>query len=543
MIGSRLVGNLMCGAALLAGSAACFGGPKDESAPKTSKIAPATMAKVGTIDERFQSYNIETVEVTGGRFWKPFASIDKMSAEDKGKAPDITAPGGMNPSLYEYRAPIDLGNARLRKLAAALGPAYVRVSGTWMNSTYFQDTDAPAPATPPAGFNSVMTRAQWKGVVDFSRAVDAKIVTSFSTSAGTRDAAGIWTPDQAKKFVAYTMQVGGSLAAAEFMNEPTFATMGGAPKGYDAAAYAKDYVVFKQFARADLPGMVILGPGGVGEGGSLIPPQMAAAMHLVKTEDILALTGPAFDAFSYHSYGGASSRCGRGMGGTTSESALTDEWLAKPGQIEAYYAGIRDKQMPGKAIWLTETAQTACGGDRWASTFLDSFRYLNQLGSLAKLGVQVHMHNTLASSDYGLLDEKTYDPRPNYWAALLWRRLMGTTVLEAGVQGAGPSPATNLHLYAQCMRSTPGGVTLLAINADKNAAQTLSIPTGAERYTLTSNDLMSQTVELNGTELKLGSGDALPRIKGKATKAGDVSLAPASITFLAFEKAGNESCQ
>ena len=543
MIGSRLVGNLMCGAALLAGAAACFGAPKDESAPKTSKIAPATMAKVGTIDERFQSYNIETVEVTGGRFWKPFASIDKMSAEDKGKAPDITAPGGMNPSLYEYRAPIDLGNARLRKLAAALGPAYVRVSGTWMNSTYFQDTDAPAPATPPAGFNSVMTRAQWKGVVDFSRAVDAKIVTSFSTSAGTRDAAAIWTPDQAKKFAAYTMQVGGSLAAAEFMNEPTFATMGGAPKGYDAAAYAKDYVVFKQFARADLPGMVILGPGGVGEGGSLIPPQMAAAMHLVKTEDILALTGPAFDAFSYHSYGGASSRCGRGMGGTTSESALTDEWLAKPGQIEAYYAGIRDKQMPGKAIWLTETAQTACGGDRWASTFLDSFRYLNQLGSLAKLGVQVHMHNTLASSDYGLLDEKTYDPRPNYWAALLWRRLMGTTVLEAGVQGAGPSPATNLHLYAQCMRGTPGGVTLLAINADKNAAQTLSIPTGAERYTLTSNDLMSQTVELNGTELKLGSGDALPRIKGKATKAGDVSLAPASITFLAFEKAGNESCR
>ena len=116
--------------------------------------------------------------------------IDKMSAEDKGKAPSITAPGGMNPSLYEYRNPIDLSNPRLRKLAAALGPAYVRVSGTWMNSTYFQDTDGPAPATPPAGFNSVLTQAQWKGVVDFSRAVDAKIVTSLATSAGTRDAAG-----------------------------------------------------------------------------------------------------------------------------------------------------------------------------------------------------------------------------------------------------------------------------------------------------------------------------------------------------------------
>ena len=36
-------------------------------------IAPARMARVATIDARFQSYNIEMVEVTGGRFWKPYA--------------------------------------------------------------------------------------------------------------------------------------------------------------------------------------------------------------------------------------------------------------------------------------------------------------------------------------------------------------------------------------------------------------------------------------------------------------------------------------
>jgi hypothetical protein len=40
-------------------------------------------------------------------------------------------------------------------------------------------------------------------------------------------------------------------------------------------------------------------------------------------------------------------------------------------------------------------------------------------------------HNTLAASEYGLLDPTTFAPRPNYWAALLWRRLMGTTVLDA----------------------------------------------------------------------------------------------------------------
>jgi hypothetical protein len=157
---------------------------------------------------------------------------------------------------------------------------------------------------------------------------------------------------------------------------------------------------------------------------------------------------------------------------------------------------------------------------------------------LAKFGVQVHMHNTLASSDYGLLDEKTYEPRPNYWAALLWRKLMGTTVLDTGL-----SPAPSLHLYAHCLRGKPGGVALLAINVDKAGSHSIEIPIGAELYTLTAQDLLAKTVELNGSELKLGAGDALPQLKGTKTGAGTVKFAPASITFLAFSNADNDSCR
>ena len=40
-------------------------------------------------------------------------------------------------------------------------------------------------------------------------------------------------------------------------------------------------------------------------------------------------------------------------------------------------------------------------------------------------------HNTLASSDYGYLKPEVFDPRPNYFAVLLWNRLMGTTVYDA----------------------------------------------------------------------------------------------------------------
>src|SRR6184192_3521717 len=155
----------------------------------SSPISPADMSRIGTVDERFQSYNVELLEVTGGRFWKPYSSAMNSSPAQP-KAQSEPTPAGMDPNLYEYRAPIDLSNPRLRKLAAALGPAYVRVSGTWANSVYFHNSDAPPPGSAPAGFNGVLTRKQWKGVIDFAHAVNGEIVTSLATSVGTRDAAG-----------------------------------------------------------------------------------------------------------------------------------------------------------------------------------------------------------------------------------------------------------------------------------------------------------------------------------------------------------------
>jgi hypothetical protein len=44
-------------------------------------------------------------------------------------------------------------------------------------------------------------------------------------------------------------------------------------------------------------------------------------------------------------------------------------------------------------------------------------------------------------------------------------------------------------------------------------------------------------------ELALGSGDTLPELNGTITRPGSLTLAPASITFFALEKAGNASCR
>jgi hypothetical protein len=171
-------------------------------------------------------------------------------------------------------------------------------------------------------------------------------------------------------------------------------------------------------------------------------------------------------------------------------------------------------------------------------TFLDTFRYLDQLGRLAKAGVQVVMHNTLAASDYGLLDEKTLQPRPKYWAALLWRQLMGTTVLDAGL-----SVRSGLHVYAHCQRGTPGGVSLLVLNTDRDAPQSLMLPMASVRYTLDAAGLLDADIRLNGTTLVLGPEDELPPLAGAPATASTMTFAPATIMFLAIPHAGNNACR
>jgi hypothetical protein len=508
-------------------------------------ISPATMSRVATVDQRYQSYNVEMAEVIGGNFWKPYDQQGK-TAQNARQTPNGARSGaggfqvGQDPTMFEARPPIDLTNARLRKLTAALGPAYLRVSGTWANTVYFHDSDTPAPASPPKAFIGVLTRPQWKGVIEFAHAVNASLITSFAISEGVRDSSGVWTPDQAQKLLAYTKVAGGEIVAAEFFNEPTMPEYGGAPPGYDAADYVRDFAVFWAFAKEMAPSMPIAGPASVGEA-VLLPVMSGNAPSVLRTADILSASPrPVFDVFSYHFYGAASIRCvSMGAGAqTTAQAALSEEWLSRADRSDIFYSGLRDRFEPGKPIWITEIADAACGGNPWANTFLDTFRYLDQHARLAKHGVSVLFHNTLASSEYGLLDQNTFAPRANYWAALLWHRLMGSTVLDAGVPiGDG------LHLYAHCLRGTLGGVALLAINNSRTRSTSITLPIEADRYTLSAEQLESPTIQLNGQDLKLGDNDELPDLAGNRIPIGSAELAPASITFLVMAGAGNGSCR
>jgi heparanase len=490
---------------------------------------PSTMPKIGTVDSRFQSYNVEMVEVVGGRFWKPYDSPAGTLKQTGSPAPLGAAGVG---DRFEYRPPIDLGNLKLRRLASALGPAYMRVSGSWANGVYFQNRPGPGPSKAPDGFDSVLTQDEWRGVLDFSKAVDAEIITSLGVTAGARDSNGVWTPTQLKELLDFTLASGGSIAAVQFMNEPSLALRQGVPAHFTPNAFGQDVAVFTEFMKKASPNTMRLGPDVLGDGSR----DMGS---IVKVQDLMAgVPVGSFTGFAYHFYYKASQRCNPNPPvGTREQDALTTAWLDRTAAAEREYAKVRDHFMPGASLWVLETAQAACGGDRWASTYLDTFRYLDQLGQLARAGVQVVAHNTLASSDYGLLERDTFTPRPNYWAALLWHRTMGNTVLDAGT-----SSSPNVRLYAHCQKDSPGGVTILAINLDPTSAQTIMLPERSVRYTLSAKETSSHDVQLNGKALLLLPGDRLPAITGASVASGVVMLPAASSSFFTIASAKNANC-
>lgn len=494
------------------------------SAPTPSvTIRTGSLPLVRTTDERFQSFQIGFSHLTGGETWKAYDALPKEGA----------AGAGGFAAVREARAAADLGNPRLRTLTRALAPLYIRYSGTTANSVYFHDGDGPPPAKVPDGFTVLLTRAAWKGAVDFARSVDAKIVTSFANSQGVRDGTGKWTPRMAAPWLAYSRSIGGEIYAAELWNEPNAPEPPRVLKGVEAGDYARDFAAFRSFMKQAAPRVRLAGPGDV--------------VNAMPIPSIDRVTGEAyasadpvakFDIVSYHFYPAIAQRCAPedSPAGIKIDKALTEDWLARPDAQLMRHKALRDRFAPGAPLWITEWGGAACGGLRWQPTFLDTFRYVDSLGRQAKGGVDAVFTHALISGSNGIIDEKTLQPNASYWPAVLWRRLMSARVLDAGTQRRG------LHVYAHCLRGSRGGVALVALNLE-NDNKTLQVEGRAQLYTLTNPDMQSKTAWLNGRALALGPGDNLPAMTPIPVRNGTVRLAPNSVNFIAMPAAGNRSCR
>ena len=492
------------------------------------KLENGALKALRTMNPRLVSYNVEMTEVTGGTFWKAYTEAQVDGVEEFPVIKDWTNMG----NLQQWYDPIDTTNPRLIKLAKDLGPAWIRVSGTWANKTYY-DFENKYNGQVPEGFQNVLSKEQWLHLLDFVKAVDGKLLVSIANCPGIHAADEPMPFEQADLLFRTSKEYGVPIAAAEFTNEPNLIAVSGLPQGYTAADHARDHDLFGAWLKENYPECLFVGPctvgdinmfgmGNDGAGGGL-----AAGFQIVTTEQLLGDYNSKMDVFSYHYYNGVSER-GAAMGGHWPYQAiLTEQYLGVAGFCARQYTGRRDKYVPGGEMWVTESGDAGCGGNTWASTYADVPRTLNELGEFCTITNGVIFHNTLASSDYGYLKHGTFDPRPNYFAVKLWNTLMGSTVYDSGIalqEGA--------HVYCHSRKDGKEGCVYLVINNSQTEATTVQLPKAAEVYALTGNGGMrSRTMLLNGKELKLGENDQLPELTG-VTAENSVDVAPGSCAFI-----------
>ncbi|XP_017569532.1 heparanase isoform X2 [Pygocentrus nattereri] len=193
---------------------------------------------------------------------------------------------------------------------------------------------------------------------------------------------------------------------------------------------------------------------------------------------------------------------------------------------------------PGKRVWLGETSSAYGGGALGLSdTFVAGFMWLDKLGLAAKLGLDVVI-------------------RQDYWLSVLYKRLVGPEVLKVEV-ASNSKQKRLLRVYLHCTNRKSssyrqGSVTLFALNLSKNQA-TLSLPalfsnSTIEAYVLQSAEpgvdgLQSRAARLNGVLLKMVDEQTFPPLQGTDLRPGEhLKLPGLSFAFYVVKQARAPVC-
>ncbi len=500
------------------------------------KLHAEGLEKLLEQNEMLVSYNVEMTEVTGGTFWKAYTDA-QIDGTEEVPAPDFSK--GMA-AMHQWYDPIDTTNPRLRKLAKELGSCWVRVSGTWATRTYY-DFDGTGM---PEGYFNHLRKEQWLNLLDFVKAVGGRLKISVANCDGLHSHDEPWNPSQAEKIFALSKEHGVPIEAVEFVNEPNMLQNTGFPKDYTAADFRRDQDIFHKWVRENYPECTIVGPSDTDPGAMNVDAWgnphpwasggdsagIAAALAYCSTADLLDGCTEKIDVFSYHYYNGVSERMAAMAPSsfTPASGALSEEYLGMAGHCARCFKSYRDRYSEGDEMWVTESGDAGAGAHTWASTYLEVPRELNEFADFSTVTRGVIFHNTLASSDYGYLKHGTFVPRPSYFAALLWKRLMGNTVYASGEQ-----VRPGAHVYAHSRKDGKPGYVYLVINTSWDEPTTVELPKNAEVYALTgTTGMRSRTMSLNGKELVLGENDELPEMNGASVEAGKVEVAPGGCTFI-----------
>ena len=508
--------NLSFGFFVLTLASACSTGEATLPPPAetTAELSVDTSQVVATVDERYLSVAVDTAQVVGGRFWSEDGSVEFIGQE---RVPE-----------YDFSRP------RLRALAQELAPAFLRIGGTDADRVIY-DMSADPIEDAPEGFEFVFTAAQVDGVFEFAETLDYDVMFTIGAGKGSRDEASAWTPDNGRKLLEYISSKAYQVKLWELGNEWNLFFLHGVaiPTSQVVADFAAARTLLEEFYDDFMFGGV----------SSAYWPSLGEVTPVYV--DFLQMGGAELiDVITWHYYPQQSQRGG---------PVVTDPWerglLLMPERLDIgldfadEIADQRDADAPGTPIWLGETGHAQYGGQPDASDkYEGTFWWLDQLGGLARRGQQISVRQTLSGSHYGLIDDATLDPRPDYWASVLWRRLMGQRVLDVGRTAVDDY----VRVYAHCSYERPGAVTVLAINLDPDNSVRIEVDglttANPELYLLTSDGLDSSDLWLNGTLLRDDDG-TLPPLDPRAVGNGPVDVPPHAMAFVVYPNAAAAACE
>uniref|UniRef100_A0A8C3QMT5 HPSE2 protein n=1 Tax=Cyanoderma ruficeps TaxID=181631 RepID=A0A8C3QMT5_9PASS len=218
---------------------------------------------------------------------------------------------------------------------------------------------------------------------------------------------------------------------------------------------------------------------------------------------------------------------------------------------------------PGKKIWLEGVGMTSAGGmNNLSDSYAAGFLWLNTLGLLASQGIDVVVRHSFLDHGHNHLVDQNFNPLPDYWLSLLYKRLIGPKVLAIHVAGLQRKPRPGrvirdkLRIYAHCTsyhnhNYVRGSITLYIINLhrsrkkiklagtlrDKIVHQYLLQPYGKD-------GLHSKSVQLNGQPLAMVDDGTLPELKPRPLRAGrTLVIPPLTMSFYVVKNVNALACR
>lgn len=492
--------------------------------------------------------------------------------------PDEGPTWGQNASIVT----IDLQNPRLRTLAAAMSPAVLRIGGSEGDDAVY---DMEGGCSKSRGGSGVadpaycMTVPRWNELLHFAKDTGLSVAFGVNVMYGRNctvrcknqpcgagntgyGTCSPWDPSNAIALMEYTAAHNLSIGGFEVGNEKEHVLT--------PSDYASCMMVMRKNVNRIWPDAssrpLLIGPD---------ENPRADWLH-----EMLDAGGNVADVITYHLY------AGYGLDPSLSKELVTPGFLDFTRIIGGDITRVVQKAAPHAQLWVGETAAAWHSGEAGiADAYESGFWFIDQLGTLASMSHTVMCRQCFVGGNYTMVGVNDgFIPRPDYWTGLLFKRLMGATVLTSYQNEPAAMPyIPEMRGYVHCTSTgnagyttssatgargavKAGSVTMAFLNVDANRSfgihlngvNTDGSSFGAgvrEEYVLSSagvgppgphqSMLSSLHILLNGELLELGPNDEMPALTGKRVVPpnGEYFVAaPRTYGFVVFPDANAHAC-